>query len=501
MKEHSTTNNVTEAATSAATQKESSIKQITLKGHKGPVLCLDHSSSSIIPPKAKSSHNQCFSDVLLLSGSEDGTARLWDIKSGTRAIKCILAPDKEAVTSVAFYPSNSPIYSVDNKNTSLLSNEYTVYMSCASNVYGYDIRNTTSPILKEYTHDLSAQLQNQDEINQLSFVFAKHGNAPSSTSPCFIAAADDYGQVRISNVNQLETKSNNSAKVFQHAQSDHSAIVTNAIFQPKARHIFSDNSQNLLLASGGTDCFIHLWDLSSRSCYKPCLSYHIEQDTSSGGSSGISQVCNPPMVHSLAFSHSGSILATGLGDGTCVMCRLNDPPSLSQTSSSSKSKSKSKNKSSKKASPKLQLTPYARLRDGHDASVACVHFPRFHLSSSSSVSDNANANNGYIGSEDRLFCSAGNDGAIIFWDLGTKTCGEGALNPFEFFSSTNSRSTQSSDEELSESENARILFGIPHQEKPNWIISSSQTQSGVLPSSLFVADTSNDISAYMMDMI
>lgn len=62
-----------------------SIRKFTFKGHKGSVLCLAHDSSS----------------CLLLSGAEDCTSRLWDLRTSKTAL-CLMAGGD--VTSVAFAP-------------------------------------------------------------------------------------------------------------------------------------------------------------------------------------------------------------------------------------------------------------------------------------------------------------------------------------------------------------------------------------------------------------
>ena len=65
------------------------IQSTRLMGHRGPVLCMDYSTSF-----------RC-----ILSGSEDGTARLWDLRSA-KATTCIVAG--EEVTACAFGPPAVP---------------------------------------------------------------------------------------------------------------------------------------------------------------------------------------------------------------------------------------------------------------------------------------------------------------------------------------------------------------------------------------------------------
>jgi WD40 repeat protein len=63
------------------------IGKTSFKGHKGSVLCLAHCKS------------------LLLSGSEDETARVWDLRISRTAL-CLVTGDQ--VTSVAFAPPTTP---------------------------------------------------------------------------------------------------------------------------------------------------------------------------------------------------------------------------------------------------------------------------------------------------------------------------------------------------------------------------------------------------------
>ncbi len=78
------------------------VTKLQLSGHKGPVTCLDHSSKRPTTNKAKINTGSSVSPCCLLSGSEDGTTRLWDLRSSTRASVCII--HGQEVTSVGFHP-------------------------------------------------------------------------------------------------------------------------------------------------------------------------------------------------------------------------------------------------------------------------------------------------------------------------------------------------------------------------------------------------------------
>lgn len=154
------------------------------------------------------------------------------------------------------------------------------------------------------------------------------------------------------------------------------------------------------------------------------------------------------------------------------------------------------------------------------------------------MDDAANSNDD---DDDRLLLSAGNDGTIIFWDLGRNMVGHGPLDPMRYLfrsSSTPATTTapdcvgnggcqQSSDFDDADVEDdeddvtpspPRVLFKIAHRHKPNWITCSpfqhydstttaaattiSSTSfcipSSALPGTIFVADVTKDISAYTL---
>jgi WD repeat-containing protein 53 len=165
------------------------------------------------------------------------------------------------------------------------------------------------------------------------------------------------------------------------------------------------------------------------------------------------------MVHSLAWSPSGRLLAAGLGDGTCCILQVD----------------------------RRKLIQVVRLRDGHDASVATVVFPNWNTGTSN-----------HVLADDRLLVSAGTDGAILLWDLSHSVAGDGAVDPQTMFRESMAPLERAMDQvSLNEDTSPRIVFGIPHEEKPNWLVCSGNADP-VLPSTFFLADTTNDITAYII---
>ena len=150
-----------------------------------------------------------------------------------------------------------------------------------------------------------------------------------------------------------------------------------------------------------------------------------------------------------------------------------------------------------------KLVESCRLRGGHDSSVSGVLFPQFGGTLSSHVT-----------AEDRLAVTAGTDGTIMLWDIGSKTAGNAAVDPNTMFQDSktegevlNTEGAEPMEEELEETEaksssESKILFGmnLEEGEKPNWIVSSDSCEP-VLPSSLFCATTSNDITVFTLPRV
>lgn len=215
-----------------------------------------------------------------------------------------------------------------------------------------------------------------------------------------------------------------------------------------------------------------------RSIRRPMYTVNIKPQAETESST---QLCNPPFVHSLSWSPSGRYLAAGLGDGSCLVLSAEG----------------------------RKLVEVGRLgwdEGGHKAPVAAVCFPCFGLARN--VSKKA-AMYGTV--DDRLMVSAGNDGHILFWDLGRDMVGNDAVDPSTYLANSNGNSEAELTSKLNSTRIAdsnddipddllpsppKVLFQIPHQNKANWI--SCKSTDATSPCSLFVADTTNNISMYSL---
>ena len=323
------------------------------------------------------------------------------------------------------------------------------------------MRNTNSPIIRQHDFHLNS-LTGGDEINELSFgEFNKR---------MYMAVGDDDGDIRIiDTVPNYASTTNSTAKRTASSNTPCPSSTTNTLtHNPEASALvtsiaFRPQTKNIDIATAGTDCSICLWDVCRPK--RPSSILQVSREEAEGAN----QVCNPPIVHSLSWSPSGRLLAAGCGDGSVMVMRVDG----------------------------RRLVEQCRLQGGHESAVATILFPHF----------NGTANiSSHVAADDRLMVSGGNDSVIYLWDLGASVAGDAAVDPSMVLQGcSTSNSTLSSDVNsafsgLSISTEPRVLFGIPHEKKLNWIVSSKSTEQ-VFSTTLFVADTTNDITAYMLPTV
>jgi WD40 repeat protein len=373
--------------------------------------------------------------------------------------------------------------------------ECAAYVSSGNRVYGYDLRRhvdvastttttttTSTPMIIRTPHyDLTDDFGCADEINELSFSYPRRGGRKAY----LLSAADDSGDVRVVEDPRFrggrrESRTATTAAALRHADTGTSAIATCATFRPKSHDGGGGgraNDAHSYLATAGTDCAVRLWDAGDvRRSRRPTSIATIgprHVDDPSSSSSSI-RLCNPPYVHSLSWSPSGRLLAAGVGDGSVTVYRAEGH----------------------------RLVGVGRFGDevgGHASAVAAVRFVDFAPSAAATDRRRGRTEVG-----DRLLISAGNDGNLIFWDLGPDVAGRGPSDPRSYLGCPASPEIETSLEGdgrhgAATSSSPGVLFKIEHRHKPNWIACGGANDVA-LPRLVFVADTTNDISVYTLPM-
>jgi WD repeat-containing protein 53 len=473
-------------------EAHSGIRSQKFRGHSGSVLCLDHCSS--LPRHLLSSNlSDCF-----LSGSEDKTCRLWDVRT-TKTSICIQCADE--VLAVAF---GGTVLSDDYHEDTIFSKEFNVYTTVDKFVYVYDLRKACSPIISEPTHAL---FEATDEINQICLAY-DYSHRSSISDVTHQKSRNRKGDKR-RNKKQFDTSDNNSSLLegsseiisdlldvqatilatgddagivhvekfssdskiirnsFTHGTDQSPAMVTSIAIQvsKECQNYKRKQANSLLLASGGTDCQIKLWDISNFS-----KTTALQTCTIRTSDTGTNQVCNPPMVHNLHWSPSGRLLSAALGDGSIGIWAAHEQ---------------------NRTNP---LVLISRLEEAHNGPVASCLFPEWGQQSSCGViGDNLERN-------DRLLCTVGNDCNIVFWDLGLTVGGEKAIDPsLIFHKANNSKPPVDEVDEYMQIDQPTAFLRIQHSAKPNWTI-SNRGFGNLHSATLYVADTGSDITGYVIPL-
>ncbi|EGZ07187.1 hypothetical protein PHYSODRAFT_319165 [Phytophthora sojae] len=235
----------------------------------------------------------CEEDVhpnVLASGSDDGTCRLWDVRT-TRVTKCLNVKkalgtddeDESAVNSLAF-----------GKATAGAESAY-IYVAAGTKVLTFDVR---QPALIVDCADREVFQQNEEEINVLYRHPVKNGK--------FLSVPDDSGDIC---VYDLE-----SHRLFKTLRGQHTNICSAAPFRPNAPWD---------LVSGGMDGLLLFWDFS-RGRVKFSIDLNtgvngLRDGATADGEGSAQQMFNPPLVHSLTFASNGKSFAAGLGDASIAV--------------------------------------------------------------------------------------------------------------------------------------------------------------------------------------
>ena len=209
------------------------------------------------PPKKNDSRR------VLLSGGEDG-ARLWDLK----ARACVMqlgAGWLEEVATVALSPSDT--------NAAFAASDGAIRI--------FDVRKPDEAV--------STVEINSDDINQVAL---NHKGE-------YLAAADDSGEVKVVEVW--------NRKPFKTLGRQHTNICSSVQFRA---------GKPWEVVTGGLDgCVVH-WDFSRARCLAKINMTAAKTPEDAAEIDIGKQMCNPPLVHSLACSPDGSCIAAALGDGS-----------------------------------------------------------------------------------------------------------------------------------------------------------------------------------------
>jgi WD40 repeat protein len=446
---------------------------IHLTGHTAPVLCL--------------AHDAALAPHTLASGSEDGTVRLWDVRQQssssssrktTRDGSVLTILCEGPVQALTLCPTTADAVTGTGSNH---MPEAAILLASVNKLYAYDLRKADGPVVQ--AHDLISLWETQDEINQLVWTRqqatqqearttkksgrkkGKRATSTASSSSLLVATVDDAGEIWVARDPLRVGGEDNEyeSSVTRLVHSDQDALVLTAAWRRGSK------GNRLDLMTGGSDCRILAWSPQNGSSSNnggddwtctaelnvatPTL---VEEETASISTSA--PLWNPPMIHHLQVSpSSGDMVAAACGDGTARVLRLEQG----------------------------RWTLLATLEPQVHLPMAAVSFaPGWHTSSGKK-------------STDRLVWTAGNDGCIIAWDVGTSAAGDSAVSPTLYLSSAFSPVAAvptSEDSSWMEQLLPRQLGVIPHGSKPNALLTTAQ------PATVWVADTTNDITGYRIPL-
>lgn len=243
-----------------------------LSGHKGSVNALDFFAGD----------DKCFA-----SGSDDGTCRLWDLRT-RKPYKCMhQCFDGQAVDSVAFHPPNG-------------ENQHLFYAAAGWSLHVFDLR-------KEGVLDKSP-LQSMQVTGEGCDVEAIA--VDYSDGQCLVAGDTngrlhrlDLGDEGMGRHTLLDTK--------------HSSVVSSLSFLSKKRGLLASGCLSGQLSQTNvyqdTAC-----GKSIGFCDRPLHSMDGEEEGEEGGKD-FSQMVNPPLVYAVASACDGECILSANGDGAIYL--------------------------------------------------------------------------------------------------------------------------------------------------------------------------------------
>jgi len=224
-----------------------------LNGHSAPAICLDVNAAG----------------DTLISGSEDGCVRVWDVS--------------RAVSTRALMPPQADKASCSRMEIGAACaghghTEHCVLFSAGSTLYAFDLR-TPGVVLRQPHGNF---MVNEDDIAALTLddVGGK------------LAAADDSGEIQV-----LDFV---AGELYCTLDGGHANICSCVAYRPHRAHE---------LYSGGLDAVAVRWDTQGPELLESWSFAPRLGETPS-------QLLNPRHVHSLGFTPDGAALAIALGDGS-----------------------------------------------------------------------------------------------------------------------------------------------------------------------------------------
>ena len=242
----------------AATTEDFTVNK--LKGHKGSVTCLQRNDI----------------EQTLLSGAEDKTVRLWDLRTN-RTVKCMtgIVADIESIR-----------YGYD---------KHIVHVASSTSLYSFDLR--------------SEGLLNREPVSQVNF---SEGDEVSSialnSKGDTLAVAMDSGVINLLSMRHGLFLENAGATRYKRLSRIHTNIVSSIQFK-------KNNPRELL--SGGFDYTGCIWDIDKG---RPKATTVFQMIQNEEVDENKMQLVNPPFVMHMNYMMDGRCVAAALGDGTVCEC-------------------------------------------------------------------------------------------------------------------------------------------------------------------------------------